>query len=169
MADLTQPVYMGGFQMNTMSLVAGQGTGSGLYGCAVHTFDYSNLQIRQFTEPKALAQGLDLGGVWLGARLVAMAGEISDVSRGACYDRLASLEAVCSPLAFYSGRGDTKLGYGPLYFWTLGGGGLVLHYINMRPDGLRWVDNREKHGGKTTDPLTIQWTLTGICADPAIY
>ena len=87
--DLTRAIAYRGIALNTVAdtLTSGQTT---IAGCQVDMFDLSDLEIRQFGEAMALADGIDVGGVWLGARRVAMRGTVYDASRGEAYARIAA-------------------------------------------------------------------------------
>jgi len=92
MCDLNNSFSFRNFALNTVSK-----TTSGLSGCQIESIDHSEVEIRQFTEPLALKNGIDVGGVWLGGRHVRITGTIYGTSRSAAFASLASLEAVMLP------------------------------------------------------------------------
>lgn len=138
----------------------------GLVGCTVDTFDYSDLDVRQFTEPRALAQGIDVGGVWLGARRAVMTGTVYDTSRGLTYDRLAALEADMMPNARFL-LDETTFGFSDLTFYKPNAAGVAFFAISVRPNGLRVVFKRKDLGGRDTAPLAIPWSVSFLCHNPA--
>lgn len=161
-ADLTRAVTLNGFALNAVTVSAGV-----LTGCRVDTFDPSEVQVRQYTEPLALAQGLDVGGVWYGGRIVKMTGTLYGATRGGAMDLLAQLEAVADPEVIYAAT-PTSFGFVPLTWYVMTAAGQVLRTLNVRPNGLQVVTRRDWFGGVDAGPLAIAWALTAIAKNPVI-
>lgn len=142
-----------GYSLNALSqsLVGGQTV---TVGCQLDTLDPSEVEIRQFTEPLALQNGIDVGGVWLGGRHVRMTGVVYGSTHADCITRLLALAAVMVP---ESGT----LGY---YALPIPGFGTIY----VRPNGLRYVFVHDQHGGIASLPLAVSWTVTMYAKDPAI-
>lgn len=162
MADLTQPVAYRGVALNTVTV-----SPAGIVGCTVDAFDYSDLDVRQFTEPLALADGLDVGGIWLGARRVKLRGTVYDTTRALAFVRMDTLDAAFAPRAAFL-LDPLTFGYSDLTWWKLGASGLVLKTLSVRSDGLRVEYIRDKTGGSNTDKLAIQWSVQLMAKNPAI-
>lgn len=162
--DLNAPIFFGGKELNTLVqsdvLVNGKFP---LVGCSVDWFDPSDVEVRQFTEPLALQDGIDVGGTWQGARRLAMRGTAYDKSRGELYDRMADLESVMLPAS-------GTFGYTPLTWYTISGAAGVLTQmtIDVRPNGLRFAVVRDEHGGEDDEPLGMRWAVTFYAKRPAI-
>lgn len=164
LADLTRAITINGVTLNPATLTAG----GILVGCAVDSLDLSVVQIRQFTEPLALAQGLDVGGVWLGGRTIKMTGTYYAATRGAAFDGIATLEAAMDPSAIYAGTPST-FGYVPMTWYAIQtGGSVVLRTLYVRPDGLLVTSKREFFGGADGSPLGIPWSMTGLAKNPVV-
>jgi hypothetical protein len=159
MADLTLAVTYRGIDLNATSLVHGE-----IVGGVVDVFDYSEVDVRQFTEPYALADGLDVGGVWLGGRRIRMAGTVYDLTRALVGARLDMLESLFSPTAAFIAD-PSSFGFAPLTFTSLSGS---VRTIYARPDGLRVTYNRDQFGGRYNDPLAVPWAVTMLAKNPAI-
>jgi hypothetical protein len=147
--DLTQAVTFRGINLNSVTLVAG--TGPKLQGCSVDSFDTGAIEIRQFREPMALVDGIDVGGVWLGGRHPRMSGTVYDTTRAAAFARLATLEAVMLPVS-------GTFGFYPLVFT----GGT----LSVMPLGLRMFFVADRQGGHSGDALAIPWSVSFYCKDP---
>jgi hypothetical protein len=159
MADLSQSVTFRGVEINSASVTYGQ-----IIGCVIDQIDYSEVDVRQFTEPLALAQGLDVGGVWLGARHVRMAGTVYDQTRAAAGGRIDMLEDLFAANGVFL-VDPTSFGFAPLQFRSLSG---YVRTIYVRSNGLRVSYNRDQFGGNYNDPLAIPWTVTMMAKNPAI-
>ena len=152
MCDLKNlSVTFRGVSLNTVTITAGVGTGKGLSGCQIDSIDHSEVQIRQFREPLALQDGIDVGGSWLGGRTVRITGTVYGLSRALAFAGIAALEAVMLPAS-------GTFGYYPL---TLSEGTL-----QVMPQGLRVVWDRRMYGGDATDPLAVPWSVSMYAKDP---
>ena len=151
MCDLNVAVSFRGFALNTVTITPGAGTGTGLSGCTLDTIDHSEVEIRQFTEPLSLVNGIDVGGVWLGGRHVRMTGTIYGVSRAAAFAAVATLTTAMLPVS------------GTFGYYTLA---LTEGTLQVRPNGLRVVWDRHMSGGDASDALAIPWSATLYAKDP---
>jgi hypothetical protein len=151
--DFTASCPFRGYDLNSYSesLVGGQTVP---VGCVIETLDPSQLEIRQFTEPLALEDGIDFGGTWLGGRHVRMTGAVYGSTHADAISRLLGLAAV---MTAESGT----FGYYPLAIPGFG-------TISVRPNGLRYQFDRKQHGGDTSKPLAVSWSVTFYAANPAI-
>lgn len=163
MPDLTQPVTFRGTDLNTFSeaLTDDQHT---ISGTQVDSLDVSEVDLRQFTEGLALANGIDVGGVWLGARHITIHATSYGASRGAAYDVLNTLEPLFLP-------DSGTFGFYDFVFYTNSAGGPVPVTLQARPGGMRFLAEKSKHGGAlliTDDvPLAISWTCRFFCKNPS--
>lgn len=146
MCDLSNAFEFRSVQLNTVSQSA-----AGITGCQIDSIDHSEVEIRQFTEPLALQNGIDVGGVWLGGRHIRMTGVVYGTSRQSAFDQIAALDVVMLPE-------EGTFGY---YAFVLTEGTLY-----VRPNGLRVVWDRRMYGGEATDPLAIPWSVTMYAKDP---
>ena len=151
MCDLNNAFSFRGFALNTTTVTGGGGSGTGIAGCTLDSIDHSEVEIRQFMEPLALRNGIDVGGVWLGGRHVRMAGTIYGVTRAAAFAAEAALRAVMLPEPGTFGFYPFALTEGTLF---------------VRPNGLRVVWERRMFGGAADDPLAIPWSVTMYAKDP---
>lgn len=158
--DLTRAVTFRSTALNTIvdSLISDQNV---IVGCQLDSFDLSDIELRQFTEPLALADGIDVGGVWKGARKLSMRGTVYDSTRGKTYDRIDALEAIMLP-------DSGTFGYFNLTFYTITNSGAVLKTLQARPNGLRYNIEKSRHGGADADALAIQWAVSMYCKDPSV-
>lgn len=158
--DLTRAVTFRSTNLNTIadSLISDQTV---IIGCQLDSFDLSDIELRQFSEPLALADGIDVGGVWKGARKLSMHGTVYDENRGKTYDRIDALEAIMLP-------DSGTFGYYALTFYTITGSGAVQKTLQARPNGLRYAIDKNKHGGNDADALAIQWAVSFYCKDPSV-
>lgn len=145
MCDLSVGITFRGVEINTVTQ-----SSAGISGCLVDSIDHSEVEIRQFTEPYALQNGIDVGGVWLGARHIRITGTIYGTSRAAAFAALAALEAVMLPEE------------GTFGYYTLA---LTDGTWGVRPNGLRVVWDRRMYGGDAADPLAIPWSVTMLARD----
>jgi len=146
MCDLNHAFEFRGVQLNTVTQ-----SSSGISGCQIESIDHSEVEIRQFTEPLALKNGIDVGGVWLGGRHVRITGTAYGTSRALAFAGIAALEAVMLPVS------------GTFGYYTLA---LTEGTLSVRPNGLRVVWDRRMFGGDETDPLAIPWSVTMYAKDP---
>ncbi len=160
--DLSRAIGFRSQALNTVTTTVIDGT-TVMVGCTVDSFDPTQVEIRQFTEPMALIDGIDVGGTWLGARHLVMAGTVYDKTRGECFDRLAAIEAI---MLSESGT----FGYYALTYYTVSGSSSTptQKTINVRPGGLRYVIYSDKHGGPDNGPCAVAWSVVFYAKDPAI-
>lgn len=163
--DLTLPIVFRGVTLNTIgdSLIDGQTI---IIGNEVLSFDLSDLEIRQFTEPLALTDGIDVGGLWLGARKVVLTGIVYDKTRGETYDRIAALENIFLP---QSGT----FGFYNLTWYTISGAAstAALKTLSVRPNGLRYRVEGQRYGtlnNASNVPIAVPWSVTMFAKSPSI-
>jgi hypothetical protein len=146
-----------GTSLNTAAASVSNGQ-SVISGIKVTHLDVSAVEIRQFTEPLALLDGIDVGGAWLGARHIEMRGTVYGATHAAAADLITTLEALflieSGEFAFYA-----------LVFTKMStGGGTTTIYC--RPNGLRYNYDWSKHAGDASLPLAIEWAVTLYAKDP---
>ena len=151
--DFTQDLVFRGVSLNSLSYSYVEGKTVAV-GCTVDSLDPSQIEIRQFTEPLALEDGIDVGGTWLGGRHVRMTGTVYGSSHSDAVSRLLAIAAVMT-------AASGTFGY---YALPIPGFGT----ISVRPNGLRYNFERRQHGGDTANPLAIAWSVTFYAADPSI-
>lgn len=161
--DLTRAIAYRSIALNTVAdtLTSEQTT---IAGCKVDLLDLSDLEIRQFGEPLALADGIDVGGVWLGARRIIMRGAVYDKTRGETYARLSALEDAMTP------QDGGEFGFFDLTFYTISGSTptATQKKVSARPNGLRYAIDSSKHNGLDANPLSIQWAVSMFVKSPGI-
>jgi hypothetical protein len=154
MADLSLPVTFRSQNLNTVAQDS-----DGIYGCQISTFDHSEVDIRQFTEPLSLDIGIDVGRAWLGARHARMTGTVYGRTRAETLAALAAIEAVMLPeegtfglyaLVFYTNPTDRT------------------EYM-ARPNGLRYTLERRKTGGVASSDLAISWVVTFLIVSSYVH
>ena len=150
MCDLNAAFSFRGFDLNTTSMVS-YTDGARIRGCSLSTIDHSEVEIRQFTEPLALANGIDVGGVWLGARRVRMTGTIYGVTRAEAFNAVAAATSIMLPAPGTFGYYALVLTEGTLY---------------VRPHGLRVVWDRNMFGGAESMPLAVPWSVDMYAKNP---
>lgn len=150
--DFGTPVMFRGVDLNDAVASAG-----GIVGCQIDVFDPDEVEIRQFTEPQALRNGIDVGGVWLGARHIKVEGTVNDLTRPLTLARLDALATILLPVSSTFGVYDLT--------WTSGG---TPKSISVMPRGIRAPLDRDKHGGLDARPLAIRWSVVFWAKDPAI-
>lgn len=160
--DLTRAITYRGQDFNTIT-ESNSGGQTVLQGCSVEVLDLSNVEIRQFGQPLALADGIDVGGVWLGARHVIMQGNVYGSSRGDCWDRAAAREAILLP------QPSGQFGYYDFVFNTVTVGGVVEVTLSLRPGGMRYQVTRTKHGGPDANPVSLGWSCALYAKDPSTF
>lgn len=159
--DLKRAIEFRSQHLNTWA-ISNSGGKTLIIGNKVTSFDPTAVDIRQFSEPKALVDGIDVGGVWLGARHFVMRGQCYDKTRGECSDRLAAIEAVMLP---ESGT----FGYYDLTFYKLVGSSNTATLVTapVMPHGLRFAAELSTAGSADADNYMIPWTVTFSAKDPA--
>jgi hypothetical protein len=150
--DLTFPVVIGSATLNDVAY------SGALYGTTVDAIDLSEVDVRQFEEPLAKANGIETGGVWLGARHISISGTLYGTDHDDLMDRAASLIEDLSPAT--GGFGLVTMSW----YEDIDTSGA----IDVRPDGPRFQWDRVKHGGANM-PSAVQWTLKCIAPAPTIY
>lgn len=163
--DLNRPIFYRGIELNSPTTIDPTRVNGKpvIVGCQVDWFDPTEVEIRQFREPLALQDGIDVGGTWIGARRLSLRGTVYDKSRGETFDRLSALEEV---MTAQSG----SFGYYPLTYYTISGvdGTLTLKSIDCLPNGLRYAIVRDEHGGDIDEPLAIRWSALLYAKRPAV-
>lgn len=170
--DTTRDIIYRNFLLNDSSFdeqTMQDGQGNGLAGCVVDDFDPDDVDVVQFSEKRAEADGMDVGNPFLGGRRIRVSGTIYGKSRALCYDLLWQLRATMSPvLAQREIPGDH--GYLPLYFSVPTADPNYAGSIAMRalvmPKGFRAPVNRDQQGGNDTDQLAIPWSAVFVMRDP---
>ena len=148
MCDLNNAFTFRGVELNSAALATGGTTGGKvLSGCQIDTIEHGQVEIVQFKEKLALADGMDVGCVYLGGRHIYITGTYYGTDRAAAIAGIAAIEVVMLPAS-----GDGTFGY---YTFPLTEGSVA-----VQPQGLRVVWNRNMYGGKSTDPLAIRWSVT---------
>lgn len=173
--DLTQRVVYRGYSLNDeVAISPGGNVGTGISGCLIDSVDWSDLDVVQFTEKRALADGLDAGDVYLGGRRIRITGTLYAQTRALLYDGLRLLRSTLSArMAYKESPGDK--GYLPLYFseptndidnWP---DGAIPMRIIVLPHRFESSITRNAHGGTDDDALAITWQCLFTAKDPGIY
>lgn len=176
--DTTRDITYRLFKLNDedvqSNIVGGGGAGSGISGCIVDTFDFTDVDVVQWLEKRSQADGSDAGDVFFGPRRVRLAGTLYATTRLTLFDQLFTLRAALNPVLAQREEPLDK-GYRPLYFsvptnnsddWPSGAIPLM---VKALPRGIQHVTQRDNLGGSDAQPLAIPWQATFICKDPGIY
>ncbi|HET9683596.1 MAG TPA: hypothetical protein VFP15_05795, partial [Gemmatimonadaceae bacterium] len=170
--DTTRDIIYRNFLLNDSSFELqsfADGSGQGMAGCVVDEFDPDDVDVVQFSEKRAEADGMDVGNPFLGGRRIRVSGTIYGTSRAACYDLLWALRATMSPVLAQR-EIPADHGYLPLYFTVPTANPNFAGSIAMRalvmPKGFRAPLNRDRQGGEDTDQLAIPWSAVFTMRDP---
>lgn len=169
--DLTRSITFRSTELNSVASAINASGQTYLAGCKVTQFDISDVELRQFTEGLALTDGIDVGGVWKGARRFVMRGFVADATRGQTYARLATLEGIFLPAS-------GEFGFYDLVWRTISGATptVTTKTASVRPNGLRALIQDDMHSGGVnasgtivdSQPLAIQWAVSFFAKNPAI-
>lgn len=173
--DTTRDIIYRNFKLNdaaiATSIDSADGLGKGIAGCVIDDFDPDDVDVVQFSEKRAEADGLDVGTPFLGGRRIRLSGTIYGKTRALCYDLLFQLRSILSPvMASREIPGDK--GYLPMYFAVptndtanFPSGARELRALVM-PKQFRGPINRDQHGGGDGDALAISWSALLLMRDP---
>jgi len=173
--DTTRDIIYRNFKLNDAAVASGvdssDGLGKGIAGSVIDEFDPDDVDIVQFTEKRAEADGMDVGSPFLGGRRIRLSGTVYGKTRALCYDILWQLRATMSPtLAAREIPGDK--GYLPLYFSVptndninFPTGAIEMRALVM-PKGFHSPINRDQHGGVDEDAMAMSWSGMFTMRDP---
>jgi hypothetical protein len=173
--DTTRDIIYRNFKLNDSEAAAsidpGDGLVKGITGCVVDDFDPDDLDVVQFSEKRAEADGMDVGTPFLGGRRIRLQGTVYGKTRALCYDNVLALRAAMAPvLASREIPGDK--GYLPLYFSVptndtanFPSGAREMRALVM-PKVFRAPMNRDQHGGVDSDGLAVAWNAMFVMRDP---
>lgn len=171
--DTTRDIIYRNFALNDNTVAgridAGDGSGKGISGCVVDQFDPDDVDVVQFSEKRAEADGMDVGNPFLGGRRIRVSGTVYGKTRGAAYDLLWQLRAIMSPvLAQREIPGDK--GYLPLYFAVPtedpNYAGVIAMQALAMPKSFRAPVDRDSHGGDDAGGMAIPWSGVFVMRDP---
>lgn len=155
-ATLTPPAYIGG----------------GIEGIQVEQANLSDVDVVQYVEKRALADGMDSGDLFLGARRLQLQGSIYGLSRGKFYDFIRDLRRAFSPKAAELEGSDGFLPYTfsvPTDDIDNYPTRVIPLKLYVAPRSLTIVTNRDRQGGKAASGLSVPWQATLVGKDPLIY
>lgn len=155
-ATLTPPAYIGG----------------GIEGIQVEQANLSDVDVVQYVEKRALADGMDSGDLYLGARRLQLQGSIYGLSRAKLFDSIRDLRRAFSPKAAELEGDDGFLPYTfsvPTDDIENYPDRVILLKLYVAPRSLTIVTNRDRQGGKEASAGAVPWQATLIGKDPAIY
>lgn len=178
-ADLTQDIDYRGFLLNNAairdSIAPGVGATKGrITGSVVDSWDLTDVDITQYTEKRALQDGLDVGDVFQGGRRLKVAGTLYGGTRKAFYDILDEFMAITNPVLAQRVEPRDK-GYLPLQFAKPTDrtdeypSGIIELEILALPRGRQYIIQRDQQGGEDGDALAVPWQATFFMRDPAVY
>lgn len=173
--DTTRDIIYRNVKLNDSAVAANvdstDGLGKGITGSVVDDFDPDDIDVVQFSEKRAEADGMDVGTPFLGGRRIRISGTAYGKTRALCYDLLWQLRAALSPvLAAREIPGDK--GYLPMYFAvpTNDAANFPSGAISMRalvmPKAFRAPVSRDHHGGVDADALAMVWSAVMVMRDP---
>lgn len=172
--DITYRAYLLNDADIQSGIVGGGASGSGISGCVVDTFDFTDVDVVQWLEKRSQADGSDAGDAFLGPRRVRVAGTLYATTRLTLFDELLSLRAALNPVLAQREEPLDK-GYRPLYFSVPTNraddyaSGAIDLMVKAIPRGVQHVTQRDSLGGEDNEALAIPWQATFICKDPGIY
>lgn len=176
--DTTRDILYRAFLLNDASIRdnidPGTGIGKGITGSIVDSWDFSDVDVVQFTEKKSLQDGMDAGDVFFGARRLRLAGTLYGKTRALLTDQYWELRRVLNPVLAQRESPADK-GYLPLYFSvpTNRTVDYVTGAIDLRvlalPRTSQVIWQRDQQGGSDADALAIPWQATFLMKDPTIY
>lgn len=174
--DLSADIIYRGFSLNNPALnapLSSGGIAEAVSGCTVDEATLSDVDVVQYVEKRALADGVDVGPVFLGQRRISLAGTIYGQTRALLFDAIRDLRAALSPTLAY-GEVPGDFGYESLYFSeptndaAYSGGSIALQVLAMpRPPKITIF--RQKQGGGDGSALAATWQCQFVCRDPRIF
>src|SRR4051812_20591320 len=165
--DTTRDIIYRNFKLNDSAVASAidsaDGLAKGIAGCVLDDFDPDDVDVVQFMEKRAEADGMDVGNPFLGGRRIRLSRTIYGKTRALCYDVLWQLRAIMSPTLAQREIPADK-GYLPLYFAAptndaanYPSGARTMRALVM-PKGFRAPVNRDQQGGVDSDALAIPWS-----------
>lgn len=158
--DLTRPITLTRtgvvnepYELNDVALVGGA-----LQGNATHAALVGPAVARQFTEPFAKTDGLDVGGVWLGSGQVIIDGTTFGATRGDLGERMDAMREALLPVSGTDGKSVLR--------WYDPDGGE--YRLTVRPDGPGLTEERAAQGGPDASPSGIPWRVKLLAIDPSV-
>lgn len=173
--DTTRDIIYRNAKLNDSTVASlvdsSDGLGKGIAGSVIDDFDPDDLDVVQFQEKRAEADGMDVGTPFFGGRRIRMAGTVYGKTRALCYDAMWALRAAMNPvLASREIPGDK--GYLPMYFSVptndnanFPSGAIELRALVMTK-AFRAPINRDQHGGVDSDALGMNWSAVMVMRDP---
>ena len=172
--DTTRNIIYRGYYLNLSTIADGplpDGLGEGLSGCVVDDFDPDDVDVVQFMEKRAEADGMDVGNPFLGGRRIRMAGTVYGKTRDLAYDEQLNLRAALNPILAQREIPDDH-GFLPLYFsiptndTTNFPSGTRDMRAMVMPKAFHCPINRDEHGGVDSDQLAFNWSAVFTMRDP---
>lgn len=174
-SDTTQDIIYRNFKLNDSGVAAAvdssDGIGKGIAGCIIDEFDPDDMDVVQFMEKRAEADGMDVGKPFLGGRRLRISGTIYGKTRALGFDAARQLRAVLDPV-LASREVPADKGYLPLYFSEptnnvedFPTGAIAMRALVM-PKGFRSPINRDQHGGTDDNGLAMRWSVVFNMRDP---
>jgi len=172
--DTTRDILYRGYYLNLSTIADGplpDGVGQGLSGCVVDDFDPDDVDVVQFMEKRAEADGMDAGNPFLGGRRIRMSGTVYGKTRGLAYDEQLRLRAALNPVLAQREIPDDH-GFLPLYFSiptsdtaNFPSAARAMRAMVM-PKAFHCPINRDEHGGPDSDQLAFNWSAVFTMRDP---
>jgi hypothetical protein len=156
------------------NVTGGGGTGTGITGSVIDSFDISDVDIIQWNEKRSQADGNDAGDVFQGMRRIRLSGTLYALTRNLLFDALFTMRAALNPVLAQREE-PLDHGYRPLYFSVPTNrtadypSGVIDLFVNAMPRAFQQVTNDDQIGGGDDDSLAVPWQATLICKDPGIY
>ena len=173
MADLSLPISYNGFSVNTVSRSTG---GAPMSGYLVDEMNVSALEVRQFLDPRATADGIDASDVYLGRRSVELIVTVYGSTRGDFWDKAQDLLSHFSPTLAYASD-SANLGFLPLDWYqptadvvtfpvSAYSSGIPMR-MYLRPNGLpAYTSRRDDQGGQSGKGISKQFRIPLLARDP---
>lgn len=171
--DLTLPIAFNAFSINTISRTSG---GAPMSGYIVDEINLSAVNVRGFSDPRALGDGVDFSDVYLGARQAEVIVSVFGSTKGDFWDKAQDLLSHFSPTIAYA-TDSANLGFLPFDFYqptadistfpvSAYPNGIPMR-VYMRPNGLPgYTSRRDDQGGISVKGLSKQFRIPLIARDP---
>lgn len=174
--DLSKAISYNGL---TISGVTRSSGGLPAYGMQIERANFSDAEVTSYVDKSALQDGVDVGDVYLGRRVLNIRASVFGTSQGDAWDRLADFLAAFNPRLAYNA--DTaNLGFLPFDFyqptadiatWATSAypNGIPLRFY-CRPAALpTWEVLRDSTGGAASGGLAFDVSVPLVMRDPRKY
>ena len=174
--DLTKSIVYNGL---TIASTSGTTGGTPWGGVAINAIDYTDADIDQYLDKRAIQDGIDAADVYYGARRIAIDASVFGTTRGDTFDRLEDFAYAFDPVIAYNA--DTaNIGFLPFQFyqptadistWSTSAfpSGIPLQFYARPMTPAKWSVSRDNSGGVAGLGLSIRVSSVLLARDPRKY